>query len=419
MTTVVPVLALFAVVVLLRMPHVVLDGRFWAEEGTHFFAAAWQLPPLRALLEPYGGSLDLPATAGTVLARWTMPLRLAPYVTISLALLIQLLPPFIILRAADAWLGRPRIRIAAILLILFAANSDETWLQTLHSQFQSTLACGLILALDVPEGGKAAIAWRLAALALAPLCGTSAFALLPLFLLRAMAESSRGRAIQFGALGAGMLIQIAFFFTLQPGGSASVHPVLYLCMLTVRHLAVPFLGVPHGQTVAAAILATLDEGRVPIVAVLLPIVAFGGLGVVAIETGLRRPALWLFLGAFAVSVGSFLGVLGGALAMIDPHYGERYVFVPQVLLSLGLLALAATASRAFATVAGAACVWLLVTGMSGYFFPWSFISNGPAWRPQVAAWRNDPTRPLHVWPGIMVLRLQPDGASATRPRASA
>ena len=406
---VVAILALFALLVCLRMPDIVLEGRFWAEEGTHFFVEAWRDPPLRAVFTPFGGYLNLAASGGTVLARWLLPLADAPDATVALALACQLVPPLIVLTAADAWLRPTRVRLLAVLLILFSSNSDEIWLQTLHCQFELTLAAALVLALDTPPLGSAAFAWRLVPLALAPLCGPGAFALVPLFFLRALSERSAARAAEGGVIAAAALVQLVGFFSVLPGRSNALHPVLYLCMLTVRHLAVPLLGMAHADTVADAIRAQLAASRVPLIAVLLPLLVFGGLGAASVAAGRRQPALWLFAAAAAVSLLSAYGAISQGPDMISAFFGERYVFVPQVLLGLGVLALAATSTGRRSELFRLVVLWLLVIGASGYFFPWPAIAKGPDWRTEVAAWRHDPARPLHVWPAPLVIHLTPPG----------
>ena len=404
------ILALFAVLVCLRMPEIVLHGRFWAEEGTHFFVEAWRDPPLRAMSLPFGGYLNLAASGATVLARWTVPLADAPYVTIGVALACQLLPPLVVLTASDAWLAPWRVRLPAVLLILFSTNSDEIWLQTLHCQFELTLAAALILTLDLPPLRTTAFAWRLAPLALAPLCGPGAFAVVPLFFLRALSERSVGRAVQGAAMALAAVVQVVGFFTAAPGRSNALHPALFLCMLTVRHLATPLLGMAHADTVAHAIGAELAARQFPLVATLLPLLVFGALGAAAIAAGRRQPALWLFAASGTVSLLSAYGAIGAGADLIGAYYGERYMFVPQVLLSLGVLALAATLAGPVAAFFRLAALWLLVIGASGYFFPWPFIADGPDWRGQVAAWHRDPSRALRVWPAPMTMQLRPPAA---------
>jgi len=92
--------------------------------------------------------------------------------------------------------------------------------------------------------------------------------------------------------------------------------------------------------------------------------------------------------------------------MIDARWGQRYAYVPQALLALSVLALAETSGRTLSALARAASVWLLVIGASEFFFPWIVMANGPAWRPEVAAWQADPHHKLQIWPTGSAMRLQ-------------
>jgi len=39
------IVAGFALLIIMRMPEIIIKGRFWAEEGTVFFQRAWVMPP--------------------------------------------------------------------------------------------------------------------------------------------------------------------------------------------------------------------------------------------------------------------------------------------------------------------------------------------------------------------------------------
>ena len=150
-------LAALAVLICVRMPTSwakAASGRKKENTSSH----AWNMPPLQALLTPFGGYLNIFATGGTLAARWLVPLGDAPYVTIAIALLVQLVTPAILLGARDAWLGPPLVRLVACLLVVTVPASEEIWLQTLHCQFQLALAAAVIMALDIPR--VAAGRWR-------------------------------------------------------------------------------------------------------------------------------------------------------------------------------------------------------------------------------------------------------------------
>ena len=116
-------LGAFAALICLRMPEIILKGRFWSEEGPIFFVNAWTHTPLHALFFSYGGYLNIAANATTLAARWLMPLELAPYITIAVALLAQLCVPLVLLTTRDGWLQSWPARLAAITLVLVVPDA--------------------------------------------------------------------------------------------------------------------------------------------------------------------------------------------------------------------------------------------------------------------------------------------------------
>lgn len=399
-------LVLFALLVCARMPEILIKGRFWAEEGRFFFRDAWTMTPLQALLAPVGGYLNLVANLATLSARWLMPLPLAPYLTIAVALLVQLLPPWLLLTARDRWLQPAPVRIAATALLLLVPASEEIWLQTLHCQFELTLCGAIILSLETAPGRAGAA--RLAILLLAPLCGPGAAALLPLFAVRLLTDRSRARLLQLAALGAGTAIQLLCFLKATPGRSYSLDPAVLMCILTVRHLALPFLGFTQASHYADAVKARLATGHVPHVASILPVLAFGGAWLATLLRPASRPAFWLLSAGLLTASIAYFGAIGQATNLIDVRFGERYAFVPQALFGLALLAAATTTTwRPAALVAWIAVAWLLAAGTVGFLRPWPLIDDGPAWRPEVRAWHADPTHPLRLWPNGWSMILDP------------
>jgi hypothetical protein len=392
-------LFLFAVLVLLRMPHI-LSGRFWAEEGPIFFARAWTLPPWQALWLPYGGYLNLVANAAALAARWLVPLRDAPYVTITTGLLFQLLPPALLLTAPDPWLRPRAVRLTGLLLLLFLPASEEIWLQTLHCQFELLLCCALILALDVPPARSAAGWFRLSLLALAPLCGPLSIVLVPLFFARAAIDRAWPRLLQAAVLTAAGAVQVLGFLSTPPGRVYALHPLIDLSVVTLKHLAIPFLGIAAAERVNAALHAAFDTGHVPVLAVILPLVVFPIFAGFLLRRGLAAPGIWLFAAAAIIAGASYFGAIGGPTTLLDVLAAQRYAVVPQLLLELALLSLASRSRVAQLLIA-----WLLVVGVSNYWNQAPTGSHGPSWRQEVAAWQADPSHVLQIWPRGWAMRL--------------
>ena len=78
--------------IVLRCPRLFFEPRFWAEEGSVFFAYAFKHSALSALTRPDGGNYDLPRNLASILAVNLAPLEWAPLVTTLFAFGIQLIP---------------------------------------------------------------------------------------------------------------------------------------------------------------------------------------------------------------------------------------------------------------------------------------------------------------------------------------
>jgi hypothetical protein len=331
-------------------------------------------------------------------------LRLAPYLTIAVGLLFQLCAPLLLLTARDSWLGSIPVRVAALLLLLLIPGSEEIWLQTLHCQFQLALCCGIILALETDHANSRL--FRYALLLLAPLCGPVAIALLPLFFARAALDRSLSRLWQAVALATGAAVQLTLFFHAVPGRSYSLDPITLLDVFTVRHLYIPFLGMSQASVFAPLIRAYRLAGHVPLRATLLPILVFVPFLFAALWCRRDRAAFWLLAAGGLLAGASYFGAIRGATTLIDAHLGGRYIFSPQALFNLSVLALAATAPRWIATTAWGVVLWLLIVGAVEFFHPWNFISDGPPWRPEVAAWQANSSHKMLLWPQGWTLPLE-------------
>ena len=133
-------------------------------------------------------------------------------------------------------------------------------------------------------------------------------------------------------------------------------------------------------------------------ATLLPLLTFGPFLILTLRQRPARPAFWFLAAGTVVACASYFGAIGGAEGLVHARAGGRYIFVPQALFSLSVLALAATASGWTARTAWIAAGWLVVLGGTEFTRPWPFIATGPSWRAEVATWHRDPAYALHVWP---------------------
>jgi hypothetical protein len=385
------------------MPTIIISTRFWAEEGRHFFENAWIMAPLPALFTSFAGYLNLVANAAAIVARWLVPLQFAPLATIGTGLTFQLLPPLLLLTARDSWLQPFQVRVAALVLLLLVPASEEIWLQTLTSQFELLLCCAIILALDIDVGWRAWL--RLTVLALAPLCGPVAIVLIPLFLIRSALDKSTHRSIQSTVLVASSLLQVLLFLRGEPGRQYALHPALLSCAFTIRHLALPFFGIDIANKVAISIRSSLQVSKIPVLAVLLPPLAFTFLLVMAfLRRRMANPAIWFLTTAAVIAVASYVGSLGGVASLLTDVRGQgRYVVVPQTLFYFTVLTLTVTAEGWGRRVGWIVILWLCAVGAYSYSHP--FMAKGPSWGDEIALWRADPSHAIQLWPAGWTMTL--------------
>ncbi len=405
------VLLAFAVLVCGRMPGIVWYGRMWAEEGL-FYQNAWTMPPLQALFLQYGGYLNLVANAASVLARYAVPLADAPIVLTGIAFLFQLCPAILLVTSQASWLRSPLAMAAAVFFLATSALGEEVFLQTLHSQYHLLLCTALILAL-MDRPGPALRWFRRALLLLAPLCGMLPVVLVPLFVARTLLDRTQERAIQCATLSVGAALQVGLFYSPAGGAAlgraATVWPGLLLETIALRQVLTPLLGLDAGLAVGGAIRSRMLSQGTPLWPVFVLVAAVGGMGWLALRQR-RSGAVWMLVSALLLAGVSYYGAIGGGLQLLDPDFGQRYAFVPDVLMLWTLLCLAATAPWHIPSrLAGAFAIWIMAA--SAVAWPRSLVNQaavGPNWRREVARWKADPSHAIRIWPYGWTMQLDPD-----------
>lgn len=397
-------LAGFLLLVAFRLPIAWQQGRFVGEEGTVFFAYAWHRPAMDALWRSFGGYLNIAANAVALLdARLVranvIPLEWAPYLTMTVALLVQLLPAVILLTARDRWLADRRSVVAALLGIALMPRAEEVFLNILHIQFHLALCVALILAIDTPASRRARLGYALP-LFLAPLCGPSAIVLLPFFVLRAWMERDRRRAEQAAILAAGTAIQLLFFFAPSPVRGHLLDPATLSAMAFVRLVVLPLGSVFAADKIGFATWSSyVAHGHGWWLSAGFGALALGTLLAAALLNR-RDAAPWLVAPGLALAVVSLGGgMIDGDMAMFfNPSWSARYNFLPLVLFYLALIAMARRWEGMRGKVATTFCYLVLLSGAASYGTPVRVLSSGAVWRDEVARWRHDRDYQLVTWP---------------------
>lgn len=406
--TIAAILILIAFFILVRMPEIILKGRFWAEEGHNFFHYVWLQPPLKFLLNNYGGYWNLAEILSIFSAFYLVPLQYAPYVTITLGLIFQLLPFYLILTAKN-WLSNWYIRILAVLMILFAPATEEMWLQSLHIAVQLLLCCGIIL-ISPCRSGKEEVFQRFI-IVFASLSNAGCIAFFPLFCLRAWIDKDRKRAQQALWMGFGIIIQFIFFFDFFVRIYQNIMRGEYIAStIILKNFLLPVIGVDlYNDHIKKLFEICNDNGHLWLSYIFLIIcggIVFG----LSLIKKICWPAIWSFLAFFSLAPIAYRGQLYG-MPFIYTTGGGHYTFVPQALLYLGMLVLLQHFSQNFKNkfyyIGYVFCLWIVFIGVKDYFNPPSYAAHGPSWAKEVKKWRKNPSYHLHSWPAMGLYDVVP------------
>ncbi|HEX5307395.1 MAG TPA: hypothetical protein VFW82_15045, partial [Dyella sp.] len=387
--------------VAVRIPVVFLGGRFWAEEGAVFFHNALTEPWWAALFAVHTGYVNLIANLATLLAA-QVPLEHAPQVTAVIALGVQTLPAVVLATSRLPWLRSAPSLTLALLLLATVPGAGEVWVNSITSHFHMMLAAALVLMIE-PRQDR--LRWlHRGILVLAPLTGPGAEMLAPLFVLRALVERSRQRAVQAALIVAASMVQLGIIATHpEPARVYQASLPLLIGIMYVKHVLTPLLG-PWVDAPAHAVHDVVQQGHWPLTAMVITPVVFAAMA--AAVAASRRPELrWSFAAGLVFALLSYFGAVANqSTDLLYWWVGARYAFAPSVLFALTLLGLAYQPGLArwpARLVVGC----MLVVGLARYPHVLATFATGPDWQHEVAAWRADPGHVLRIWPTGWVMEL--------------
>jgi hypothetical protein len=349
----------------LRRPEVFLHPQFWAEDGPVFFMYAENVG-MPALFLPYGGYhhfvLRLIAAACSGLDPLWIP---AAYFWAS----------NVILGGVVAAIFSPRIhlrhRTFTALAIVGVAHTGEAFSSLTNSQW--ILALGLVLLLLARDADKPGgrLVDCFAALVLG-LTGVFSIVLTPFFILRALFRRSAASIAVALVVTAAAAVQVYALAHGPPGGTAPANTV-------GEFLAIIGLRVFAGLLLPATWAVLLGTGA----QIALALIATSALVWFALQKSPERPTRLVLLGALAAVTAAtmykfngYLGALGGM------ENGDRYFFIPKVLLLWLLIQSWEGAHHRIARLAGFAA---LLASLAGFRFIPYLDLNWPQWAARIRA----------------------------------
>lgn len=404
--------------ILLRVPATICQPRFWAEEGSIYFAGAWNNGFIEGLTGTYGlGYYAAWANLAATASAYLLPLEWAPAGTMFASLMAQLIPIGIICFSGSEFWRKPSAKILAVAFILFTRLSGEIWLNTITSQFHLSLAAFLLL-MEPAADATPQRRWIYRIILL--LCGTTGVTSIflgPIFYYLAFRDKDRERWVQCGILTACAIMQMAIVLSGPMIGNrfSGLSAFTYAAILCTKNLALPFIGISGAQKTAEYLTHIKETQSLGVqnligIALLLVIILFWSFWIAQLP---RRSRVVFAGGLVLLSGMSFLSMLSPKWDAVSAEAAARYSYATNVIECLCILSCFTfwkeqKTARKTVVLAALFSASAALGGLLDYRATAFISTDCPPWRSEVEIWRRDPNHPLNIWPNWVVhLRQHP------------
>lgn len=415
-------LFLASLTIIVRYPWYFVTPRFWAEEGSVYFANAYnaETVTLASFFNPYTfGYNNFIADFSAFLAAHFIPLELAPLLTTLIAFTVQLVPVAIIAASKTPLWDNKLKKLILIFSIIFLPGTGEVWLTTISSQYYFSIIIFLIL-LEDPQTLTRFKQWAFRfLLVLGGLSGLNSTFLAPLFLGRIFINKTRESIIQFLLLAAATLLQLYTVITsMKEVAGVSVrldglNMASYVAITFNKSFILPLFGIFSTYTVSRV----LDFLNMYSHSLLLATItlAFSSMAVYwwFLARHLQKTHTFYFLGGFILLTGMcYIGMLQPKWANIHVFAANRYSLGSGAIVIIALIASIPFNSdiplrilvRKYKVLVGLLVISILA-GLSSYFHVFA-KPDFPVWRMEVKAWKTTPSKhTLLIWPKNWEVKL--------------
>ncbi|MBN2145577.1 MAG: hypothetical protein JW774_13260, partial [Candidatus Aureabacteria bacterium] len=350
------------------------------------------------------GYFSLFPNLATLFASRSVPLEYAPCVTTYLAFFIQIIPFAIICWGNSPFWSSRLHKTGLTCIVLFAPCSGEIWLNTINSQFYFSLIAFFILMEAVSASRMRLYAYSLL-LCLCGLTGPVSCFLTPLFLFKAFKNNNKESWIHAGIFFICSVVQGSiiltsgafwlekrFFFDLPVISAAFWNKTVFLALL--------------GPDAAPLFSKWLVEIRMShfiffqMIGVALLIIG-GWLGYLIFLKIKKEPFIYLF-GSFILLMSlSFMFSQENKICLLEAFRGQRYCYVPNVILLsmlLGLVPVGTFSKRFFINVPLVLLAFAMILGIMNYRGSLIVNANWPLWTDEIRKWRMDSSYCPEIWP---------------------
>lgn len=359
--------------IFLRRPDALLNPQFLAEDGTYYYAQAYNLGGLRALFLPAAGYLlitDRLIAAVAVL----LPMAWAPALFNVYAILWQAAPvAFLFTRRFDQLIPNWYARVAIALLYLAIPNSYELDASVTYIQWHLALLAFLVV-IAAPRSGRA---WRVFDGAVILLCGLDGpFCLLltPIILLRWL-RVRHPRLLVLLAIDLGAaVIEIAVILANISTGRAH-GPLGADGAELARIIAGQFFVSATFSSKSFVMINTSDWWATGWFPILVSVCGIVFAALMARSAPHELQLLWLF-GALIFGAALVSPVFGGAGAywqrLAHPWWNQRYEFHLIMAWLATLVWTQTRAARVIPSVRRVALALLVLTCLVGIPLDWQY-----------------------------------------------
>jgi hypothetical protein len=387
-------------VVIARRPDAVFHAQFYAEDGSKWFADAYNYGWWRVLLSPYEGYLHLvPRITGAIAL--LVPFSRAALVENLIAISLYAVPVNLLLSSRSAPWGSFKFRALLASIYLFLPNTWEVIANFSESEWIVALLA-LLLLVALPPRTPAACAVDLTVFALFSLTGPFCFFFLPtaVFMLWRMRLDQGRRAIA-GILLLGCMAQGSSLFL---HASARPHPVLganpeWFARLIGGQV---YLGTLFGVNRLAA---TLSLGAITSVAIAGTVIVI--LCALHAPAGMRALILLAFLLFIASLATPNTSPPPGTSAweMLAGSPGVRYWFFPTVAFAWSIAYCATSSPRGLRAIAICLFVVMATGFVRDFRYPGYRDLTSPEYARRLAAAPPGTTVSIPINPPGWTMRL--------------
>ena len=393
---------LFIVIILLaffKSPFIFLNGRFVAEEGSHWFYYSYLNGPISGLFQilTEHGYFNLWPNIASIFATF-VPLEISPYITVYFAFMVKIyLFLFIIFQNSIFLKTNIEKFVAALIVLVSPPMVAEVWLNTLTSQVYFTLIVLMIFFQSNTNNFYSKSSSLV--LFISTLSSITSCIFAPFFLIKYIKEKNKLNFLNLVSIFIGSFIQTSIYIfikinNLESIGDAHRYNISLEKIISFLYNAVykSFLGRDLTQSIYFGIENFFHFNLI----VALSSIIFFLFIIVFFKKIIDNKVLFYLIIFFIVQ--SFLAIYASKGMQVQ----GRYALIPGVLLIFIVLKLREIDNFIIKWISSILITLSIITGLYEYKhnnkYPHLLTCiNCPIWKEEVKKWRKDNSYELKIW----------------------